>query len=212
MAGTLVMAEQRIPASVKGDGQRTIAELVEIENRNPERTSDYTMSPIVLDWESDRILARQGCTCETIVADGRVVRLKGMANVATGGTAVTVTDVHPDNVHVALRASRAIGLVVTGVDFICPDISKSWHEVGGGLCEVNATVGLPDQRMTPGVDVRRAIVQGFFPEGDDGRIPTAMVTGTFGTTTTLMLASILSCAGHTVGSVTTESVRIARKM
>lgn len=210
--GKLLMAEQRIPASIKGDGKRTIAELVEIENRNPERTRDDTMTSIVLDWESDRMLTRQGYTRDTVVPAGSVVRLKGMANIATGGAAVTINDVHPDNARLAVRAARAIGLVVTGVDFICPDISKSWHEVGGGLCEVNATVGLPDERMTPGIDLRRAIVQGFYPEGDDGRIPTAMVTGTFGkTTTTLMLTSILSSAGHTVGCATTEAVRIGEE-
>jgi cyanophycin synthetase len=207
----VVMAEQRIPAAVTGDGKHTVAELVEIENRNPERTGDNTMSSIVLDWESDRMLARQDCTRETILATGRIVRLKGMANVAKGGTSVTVTDIHPDNVRLAIRAARAIGLVVTGVDFICPDISKSWREVGGGICELNTTVGLPHERMTPGNDLRQAIVRAFFPEGDDGRIPTAMVTGTSGTTTAMMLARILAAAGHTVGTATAESVTIGEE-
>jgi len=58
--------------------------------------------------------------------------------------------------------------------------------------------------------VRGKLIEAFYPEGADGRIPTAMITGTFGkTTTTLMLASILASAGHTVGSATTESVKIA---
>jgi cyanophycin synthetase len=210
VAGKLFYAGKRIPASVKGDGQHTVAELVEIENRNPERVNNYTMASIVLDADSDRVLAHQGCTRGSIIVAGRVVRVKGTANVSTGGTVVNVTDiVHPDNVNAALRSARAIGLVVTGVDFISPDITKSWHDVGGGICEVNATVGLPHEQVTPGHDVHRTLIRAFYPEGDDGRIPTAMVTGTFGkTTTTLMLASILACAGHTVGSATTESIRI----
>ena len=155
-------------------------------------------------------LAHQGCTRASIIAAGRVVRVKGASNVATGGTVVDVTHtVHPDNLNAALRAAAAIGLVVTGVDFITPDITKSWHEVGGGFCEVNGTVGVPHASVTPGRDVYRTLIQAFYPEGDDGRIPTAMVTGTFGkTTTALMLASILASAGHTVGSATTESIRI----
>jgi cyanophycin synthetase len=198
---------------VKGDGRHTVAELVEIENRIPERNGASTLSHIVLDADSDRILAHQGCTRGSIAAAGRDVRVKGMANVATGGTVVNVTDIiHPDNLNAALRATAAIGLIVAGVDFITPDITKSWHEVGGGFCEVNATVGLPHESLTPGRDVQRTLIQAFYSEGDDGRIPTAMVTGTFGkTTTALMLASILTSAGHTVGTATTESIRIGNE-
>jgi cyanophycin synthetase len=210
VAGKLCYAGHRIPASVKGDGRHTIAELVAIENRIPERNGASTLFHIVLDAESDRILARRGLTRASILEAGRIVRVKGTANVATGGTVVDMTArVHPDNLNAALRAHAAIGLVVTGVDFITPDISKSWHEVGGGFCEVNATVGLPHESVTPGTDVQRILIRAFYPEGDDGRIPTAMVTGTYGkTTVALMLASILTSAGHTVGAATTESIRI----
>ena len=171
------------------------------------------MSSIVLDADSDRVLAHQGLTRASIIAAGRIVRVKGTANLATGGTVVDVTHtVHPDNLNAALRAAAAIGLVVTGVDFITPDITKSWHEVGGGFCEVNATVGVPHESVTPGRNVYRTLIRAFYPEGDDGRIPTAMVTGTYGkTTTALMLASILACAGHTVGCATTESIRIGNE-
>ena len=208
--GKLAFAIRRTPASVHGDGEHTIAELVEIENRDPVRVNDPVMYPIVLDAESDRILAQQGFTRSSVIAKGLVVRVKGTANIATGGTMLDVTNVvHPDNVRAAVRAAKAIGLVVTGVDFITRDITKSWHEVGGGICEVNATVGLPSARVTPGRDVHELLIRGFYPEAEDGRIPTAMITGTYGkTTTALMLASILASAGHTVGCATTESIRI----
>jgi cyanophycin synthetase len=213
IGGKLFYAGHRVAASVKGDGRHTVAELAEIENRNSDRLADDTMSPIVLDADSDRVLAHQGCTRASIIAAGRIVRVKSTANLATGGTVVDVSHaVHPDNLNAALRAAAAIGLVVTGVDFITPDITKSWHEVGGGFCELNATVGVPHASITPGRDVYRALIQGFYPEGEDGRIPTAMVTGTYGkTTTALMLASILASAGHTVGAATTESIRIGNE-
>jgi len=211
--GKLAFAIQRTPASVRGDGQRTIAELVEIENRDPVRVADPVMYPIVLDAETDRILAQQGLARSSVIARERIVRVRGTANIATGGTMFDVTDVvHPDNIHAAVRAAKAIGLVIAGVDFITPDITKSWHEVGGGICEVNTTVGLPSDRIVPGRDVHERLIRGFYPEGDDGRVPTAMVTGTYGkTTTALMLSSILASAGHTVGCATTESVRIGNE-
>lgn len=212
ISGKLVAAACRVPASVTGDGCHDITELVEIENRDPRRISRQSMAPINLDEESDRILARQGYMRASIPDAGCVVRVKGTANISTGGTAFNVMDIiHPDNALAAVRAARAVGVTVAGVDFISPDISKSFHEVGGGICEVNDAVGLrPHYLATPDFDVCGKVIEAYYPEGDDGRIPTAMITGTFGkTTTTLMLASILASSGHIVGSATTESVKIA---
>lgn len=211
VSGKLVAAARKIPASVTGDGRSSIAELVESENNDPRRISGQTMSLLTLKPESDRILARQGYSRESIPDAGCVVYIAGTSNISTGGTSVDVMGIiHPDNASAAVRAAGAVGLTIAGVDFISPDISKSWHDVGGGICEVNTVIGLrPHYLATPDFDVRGKIIEAFYPPGDDGRIPTAMITGTMGkTTTTLMLASILASAGHTVGSATTESVKI----
>ena len=76
--------------------------------------------------------------------DGRssVVYLRSTANLSTGGTATDVTDIiHPDNRDMAVRAIRAIGLDVGGVDFLTTDIAESYRTIGGGICEVNAAPG-----------------------------------------------------------------------
>ena len=55
-----------------------------------------------------------------------------------------MTDVvHPDNRKMALRAAAASGLDAVGIDFITRDISRSYKEVGGAICELNAKPGLP---------------------------------------------------------------------
>jgi len=209
--GKLVAAARKDTASVTGDGIHTIAQLMERENRDPRRIAGVELRLMLLDEETDRILARQGCARATVPEAGRVVRVKGTANFAKGGGIVDVLDsVHPDNARLAIRAAAAIGLKVAGLDFICPDISKSWREVGGGICEVNTTVDLHSElRPSRDGDVRDVLLQSLYPKGDDGRIPTVMVTGTTGkTSTSTMLASILASAGHVVGSATTEGVRI----
>ena len=43
--------------------------------------------------------------------------------------------VHPDNRDMAERAVNAIGLDIGGVD---DDISQSYHDIGGAICECNA--------------------------------------------------------------------------
>jgi cyanophycin synthetase len=209
--GKLVAAARKDVASVQGDGTHTIAELMERENRDPRRIAGVELRLMPLDEETDRVLARDNCTRTTVPEAGRVVRVKGTANFAKGGGIADVLDiVHPDNARLAIRASEAIGLKVAGVDFICPDITKSWREVGGGICEVNTTVDLHSElRPSRDGDVRDVLLQSLYPQGDDGRIPTVMVTGTTGkTSTSTMLASILGSAGHIVGSATTEGVRI----
>jgi cyanophycin synthetase len=208
--GKLVAAARRSPASVTGDGRHRIRELVEIENRDPKRALG-PLEAIVLDAEADRILAQQGCDRNSIPEAGRRIAIKANANISTGGTSVDVTPVvHPDNARAAIRAAKALGLTVAGVDFICPDISKSWREVGGGICELNTSVGLRvHTEANRTLDVAGAIIETVYPRGDEGRIPTAMITGTKGkTTTTLMLSGILAAAGHTVGNATTEGVTI----
>ena len=112
----------------------------------------------------------------------------------------------------AVRASKAIGLDVVGVDFITPDITQSYREVGGGICEVNAAPGF---RMhvapTEGKprDVAGPVMDSLFPPGTPTRIPIAALTGTNGKTTTArMLAHIQKMNGHTVGLATTDGVYI----
>jgi cyanophycin synthetase len=208
--GKLIAAAHRSPASVRGDGRHRIRELVEIENREPKRVLG-PLEPIVLDEEADRVLAQQGCDRDSIPEAGRQIRIKSNANISTGGTSVDVTPIiHPDNARAAVRAAKALALTVAGVDFICPDISKSWREVGGGICELNTSIGLRAHTdANPAQDVAGAILETAYSPGEDGRIPTAMITGTKGkTTTTLMLSSILAAASHTVGNATTEGVTI----
>lgn len=211
--GKLIAAAQRIPACVTGDGRSDIAALIAAENENPLRGHGFAklMNTIALDEKSDAVLARQNYDRRSVPAKGAIVRLAATANLSTGGTSIDVTgSVHPDNARAAIRAAKALGLRVAGVDLICPDISKSWRETGGGVCEVNLLVGLrPHWLANPDRDVVTPILETLYPPGDEGRIPTAMITGTMGkTTTTLMLASILQSAGHIAGSATTEGVRI----
>lgn len=217
VAGRLVAAARRDPAAVTGDGRRTVEELVRVANTDPRRGTGFSriMNLIDIDAESQRVLTRQGLTPASIPAAGAVVRLRATANISTGGTAVDVTDViHPDNIRLAVRAARTVGLSVAGVDFLSPDITRSWHDVGGGICEINAVVGLrPHWIADPGRDVVAPILDRIFPPGEDGRVPTALITGSNGkTTTTRMLGRILRAQGHVVGMATTDGASVGTEM
>ncbi|MFI4935066.1 MAG: Mur ligase family protein [Caulobacterales bacterium] len=213
VSGRLIAAARREPPAVVGDGVQSIAQLIEGANLDPRRGTGFQklMNLIEVDDELLRVLSAQGLTVANVPAAGVKVRLRLTANVSTGGSAVDVTDtIHPDNAWLAERAASVIGLTVAGVDFITPDITRSWREVGGGVCEVNAGVGLrPHWLADPSRDVVGPIMNAVFPSGADGRIPTALITGTNGkTTTTRMLDHVLRAGGHVVGSATTDGVTV----
>lgn len=211
--GKLVAAAQRLPGRVVGDGVHSIAELVAAVNRDPERGVGFSKRFVRLqfDDEAHRQLRVAGLVPGSVPARGRIVPLRGTANISTGGTAVDRTPVvHPDNRMAAERAARAVGLDIAGVDFITPDISRSWREVGGAICEVNPSPGLrPHWVSQDSPDATVAVMDAVYAPGDDGRIPIATVTGTNGkTTTTLLVAHILGLDGRVVGAATTDGVRI----
>ncbi|MEJ2319170.1 MAG: cyanophycin synthetase [Gemmatimonadales bacterium] len=213
--GSLVAVAKRVPGHVVGDGRSTVEELVEELNRDPRRGIGHekVLTRIEFDRQADRLLSLAGLTREGVPEEGQVVYLRSTGNLSTGGTAVDVTDVvHPDNREMAVRAARAIGLDVAGVDFLTPDIARSHKEVGGAICEVNAAPGfrmhVAPAEGTPR-DVAKPVMTMLFPAGSPARIPISAITGTNGKTTTArMLAHIMKLKGHTVGLTTTDGVYI----
>lgn len=213
--GKLVAAAKRVPAHVRGDGSSNVKELVEGVNRDPRRGVGHekVLTRISLDAQAERMLAQKGLKLDSVPNKDEIVYLQPTANLSTGGTSVDVTDIiHPDNRSMAERAILALGLDVGGVDFITTDISRSYRDVGGGICECNAAPGfrmhVAPSEGTPR-DVAEPVIDMLFPEGSPSRIPIAAITGTNGkTTTSRMLSHILKMAGFTVGTTSTDGVYI----
>src|SRR5262249_22778629 len=133
IAGELVAVSRREPGKVVGDGQHTIRELVAIVNSDPRRGIGHekVLTQIDLDEQALGLLGKLGYTPESVPPGGQEVYLRLTANLSTGGTATDMTDVvHPDNVEMAVRAIQAIGLDIGGVDFLTPDITQSYKDVG----------------------------------------------------------------------------------
>ncbi len=171
------------------------------------------LTQLALDEQAVGLLAKQGYTGSTRPAPGEDVYLRLTANLSTGGTAVDMTDVvHPDNAEMAVRAIQAIGLDVGGVDFLSPDMTQSYKEIGGAICEVNAAPGFR-MHMAPSEgrprDVAGKVIDMLFPRNAPSTIPIAAITGTNGKTTTArLLAHIHKLSGKRVGLTTTDGVYI----
>ncbi|MDP9471745.1 MAG: Mur ligase family protein, partial [Chloroflexota bacterium] len=201
----VVAVAERLPAHIVGDGHRTVSQLIDVANADPRRGVGHEkpLTRITVDRQTDDLLEHQGLSLDQVPMGGQFVQLKQTGNMSTGGTAIDRTDeIHPDNYAMARQAAKTLRLDIAGIDFICPDITRSVREVGGGIVEVNAapgfrmhthpTEGLPRQ---PG----RAVIDMLFPPGTPARVPIVAVTGTNGKTTTArMIAAIMQANGKSV--------------
>jgi cyanophycin synthetase len=196
VGGRMVAAARGDIASVVGDGQSTIRELIETQlNSDPRRGSgeDQPLNKVGLDSAAHLEIARQGyADGDAVPAASATVVIQRNGNVAIDCTA----EVHPQVAAQASLAARIVGLDIAGIDIVSADIGRPFAETGGAIVEVNAGPGLlmhiKPAEGTP-QPVGSAIIGHLFPEGATGRIPLVGVSGSHGTALTAQLiARILS--------------------
>ena len=213
--GKVVAVAQRVPAHVTGDGKSSIEELIAKTNRDPKRGvgHDNVLTKITIDQTVLNVLEKQGYNVSTVLAEGEMAYLRATANLSTGGIAIDRTDdIHPENVWIAQRVAKIIGLDIAGIDVVTPDITKPLREVDGVIVEVNAAPGFR-MHASPSVGLPRnvgaAVLDMLFPNHKPSRIPIIAITGTNGkTTTTRMTAHIYRQTGKVVGYTSTDGVYI----
>jgi cyanophycin synthetase len=197
---------ERVPASVCGDGERTVAALIARLNEDPRRQPDHPDNLFILEIDDGTrsALAFQGLTLESVPDAGQMVRVKLAANLHQGGTGVERTsEMHPDNALVARLAAKAVGLDFCGLDFISPDIGQSVWEVGGAIIEVNSEPGFrlisdPDEGQPR--DIGGFVMDMFYPPGRPYQpVITTIAMNPGETSPAHHLKRILRATGMTIG-------------
>lgn len=141
--GQVYRVRHRQPGGVTGDGRSSIEQLLRALNADPARGPEGSGADLVaipLDDEALALIREGGMQADSVPAAGQFVQLRRIANVSVGGVSahVTLEQVHPDNLVLAVRAVRALKLDLAAVDLLIPDIGRSWLEGGAAICEVNA--------------------------------------------------------------------------
>ena len=153
----VVAAAVRKPATVLGDGRSTIRQLVEAQSRRRAAATGGE-SRIPLDDGTVETVRDQGHELDDVLPEGVELRVRRTANLHTGGTIHDVTPLlHPTLVTASVRASRALDIPVTGLDFLVPDVAGPDHV----LIEANERPGLANHQPQPTAE---RFVDLLFPE------------------------------------------------
>jgi cyanophycin synthetase len=215
----VVAAAQRVPAHIVGDGKNTIQQLIDLTNEDPRRGYGHenVLTEITVDRDTLELLQKLNYTVDSVPAEDEIVYLKSTANLSTGGTSIDVTEMmHPENIFLAERISRVIGLDVCGIDIMASNLTQSLKENGGVILEVNAAPGFR-MHLAPSEGLPRnvaaPVIDMLYPPGKPSRIPIIAVTGTNGkTTTTRLLAHIVKNNGFRVGFTTSDGIYVQNHM
>ncbi len=215
----VVAAAQRVPAHVVGDGKNSIQKLIDITNKDPRRGYGHenVLTQITVDRDTTDLLQVLNYTLETVPKKEEIIYLKSTANLSTGGTSIDVTEMmHPENIFLAERIARVIGLDVCGIDIMANNLTQSLKENGGVVLEVNAAPGFR-MHLAPSEGLPRnvaaPVIDMLYPPGKVSRIPIIAVTGTNGkTTTTRLLAHIVKNIGYKVGFTTSDGIYVQNHM
>ena len=142
IGGKLEGVVRRDQPEVVGDGIHTLRELLETENKRPERAGPI-FHKIVVDKETKETeleLKRQNIGMNDIPEKGSVVTFSQKTSRGCGGTTTEVSNiVHPANIEMLEHVGSFLKDPLVGVDFIIEDITKSWKEEQHcGIIECNS--------------------------------------------------------------------------
>lgn len=127
----------RNPASIIGDGQHNIKELIELTNIERNKINVH-LGPILIDDECQIKLKEQGINSDYIPSAGEHVVLAYTSNSTRGGAHESLRNrICKENRKLMIRATEVLNLNLAGIDVECADINRPLTESNGVIIEVN---------------------------------------------------------------------------
>ncbi|WP_343571243.1 N-acetylglutaminylglutamine synthetase [Mycobacterium sp.] len=154
--GRVVAAALRLPPEVIGTGKHTVRDLIVAESRRRSAATGGE-SNIPLDAVTEATVSEGGWQMDSVLPQGNRLRVRHTANLHQGGTIHDVTpDVNPELCRVAVTAAEVIGIPVTGIDLLVPDVTGEEYV----FIEANERPGLANHEPQP---TAAAFIDYLFP-------------------------------------------------
>lgn len=154
--GRVVAAALRMPPEIIGTGEHTVRDLIEAESRRRSAATGGE-SKIPFDIITETAVAKAGWTLDDVLPQGTRLQVRPTANLHQGGTIHDVTSrVNPELCRVAVKAAEAIGIPVTGIDLLVPDVTGTEY----AFIEANERPGLANHEPQP---TAAAFIDFLFP-------------------------------------------------
>lgn len=159
LSDELILAYQKKPLSIVGDGKKTIRDLI-LDKQEQLRLSGRNVKIDVRDRLIKNMLSQEGFTETHVVEPGKQIFLLSNSNLATGGSAFDVTDrVHSSYVRLAVNLTRDMGLRFSGIDLMtCNSIEDPISDYV--IIEINASPGLKTYNGT--LEQQKIELQGIY--------------------------------------------------
>lgn len=141
----VVAAAVRRPASVVGDGEHTVTELIHKQSRR-RAAATQGESVIPMDAETERCVRDAGLAMDQVLQKGQRLNVRKTANLHTGGTLHDVTGrLHPTLAKAAVCGAQVLSMPLVGFDFIVPDVEQPDY----AIIEANERPGLANHEPQP---------------------------------------------------------------
>lgn len=146
--GSVVAAAVRRPAQIVGTGKDTVQELITAQSAARQAATGGE-SRIPLDDLTEATVREEGWSMDDVPPAGTRIQVRRTANLHTGGTIHDVTDqVSPVLKQAAITAAATLGIPVTGIDLMVPDVTGDDYV----FIEANERPGLANHEPQPVVE------------------------------------------------------------
>jgi cyanophycin synthetase len=161
--GNVIACTEKTSATIHGNGQSTIQELINVFNDS--RLTGYDLR---LDATALATLKRERLTLDSIPKTNRSIRLRNNMNMTDGGRAINSLHLmHPSFKDVCARAMGIAGLEFAGIDFLVKNISDEATLGNYVVLEINSNpyYNMHESPLVEGddTDVSLILLQEIFP-------------------------------------------------
>ncbi len=133
---------QKDKANIQGNGYSTIEELIKTKNNHINRGHTHqmntTLHKIPIDNTLIKNLTDHGLNLKTILEKDKKIYLQNKYILSYGCDIIGCSeDAHVDNKKLFIKIANILETNLVGIDFICPDINKSYKEQETAILECN---------------------------------------------------------------------------